>query len=108
MSGPPIARCSGRWLWLVGRTRDQGRPKKNWTRCLADDIRVFEATGGSTDSSPVLFGVEALLSPRAAKKSGDWHREIVNAADRFMTRWHRGEAEERWLRHAAEDAKSSN
>ena len=26
-------------------------------------------------------------------KSGNWHRGILDAADRFMTSWHRGEAE---------------
>ena len=53
------------------------------------------------------FGVETVLWPRAAKKSGKWYyRGVVDAADRFMTRWHKGEAEKSWLRHAAEDAKS--
>ena len=71
----------------------RGRPEKNWAQCLVDDIRVFEATEGSTDSSPLLFGVETVLWPRAAKKGGSWHRGVVDAADRFMTRWHRGEVE---------------
>ena len=62
----------------------RGRPEKNWAQCLADDISVvFEATKGSTNSSPLLFGEEAVLWPRAAKKSGKWHRGIVDAADRF-------------------------
>ena len=34
--------------------------------------------------------------------------EVVDAADRFMTRWHKGEAEKSWLRHATEDAKSGD
>ena len=42
----------------------------------------------------MLFGVETVLWPRAAKKSGNWHRGIVDAADRLMTRWHRGEWKE--------------
>ena len=46
--------------------------------------------------------------PMAGKKSGNWYRGVVDAADRFMTRWHRGEAEKSWLRHAAADAKSSD
>ena len=49
-----------------------------------------------------------MLWPRAAKKSGNWHRGIVDAADRFVTRWHRGEAEKSWQRLTAEDTKSSN
>ena len=49
--------------------------------------------------------------PRAAKlipMSGNLRRGIVEAADRFMTRWHRGEEETSWLCLTAEDAKSSN
>ena len=38
----------------------------------------------------------------------NWHRGIVDAADRFMTRWHRGQAEKSWQRLTAEDTKSSN
>ena len=90
-----------------GVNRGRGRPENNWARCLVDDIRVFEATEGSTDSSPLLFKVETVLWPRAAKKSGNWHRGI-DAAGRFMTRWHRGEAEKSWQHPTAEDAKSSN
>ena len=40
--------------------------------------------------------------------SGNLRRGIVEAADRFMTRWHRGEEETSWLCLTAEDAKSSN
>ena len=40
--------------------------------------------------------------------NGNWHRGVVDAADRFTTRWHRGGAEKSWLRHAAEDAKRRN
>ena len=43
-----------------------GRPEKNWAQCLAD-IRVFKATEWCTDSSPLLFGVQTVLWPRAAK-----------------------------------------
>ena len=52
----------------------RGRPEKNWAQCLVDDFWVFEATEGSTHSSPLLFGVETVLWPTAAKKSGNWHR----------------------------------
>ena len=69
---------------------------------------VFEAIEGSAYSSPLLFRVETVLWKRAAKKVGNWHRGVVDATNRFMTRWHRGEAEESWQRLTAEDAKSSN
>ena len=49
-----------------------------------------------------------MLWPRATKKSGKWYLGFVDAANRFVARWHRGEAEKSWLRHAAEDAKSDD
>ena len=84
------------------------RPENRWALCLADEIRVFQATEGSTASSPLLSRVETVLWPRAAKKSESWHRGVVDAADRFMTTWHRDEAEQSCLHHAAVDAKSSD
>ena len=44
-----------------GENPGPGQPEKNWAQCLADDTRVFQATEGSTDSSPLLFGVETVL-----------------------------------------------
>ena len=46
-----------------------GRSEQNWAQCLAD-IRVFQGTEGSTDSSLLLFGLETVLWPSVAKKSG--------------------------------------
>ena len=46
-----------------------------------------------------------MLGPRAVKKSGKWCRGVVEAADCYMMRWHRGEAMRSWLRHPAQDAK---
>ena len=54
----------------------------------------------------MVFGVETMLWPTAAKKGRKWYRGVVEAAARFMTRWHRDEAESSWLHHATEDAKS--
>ena len=75
---------------------------------LVDDLKVFEATEGSTDSSPLLYGVETVLWPRAAKNSGNRHRGSVDAANRIMTRWRTGEAEKICQRLTAEAAKGSN
>ena len=50
--------------------------------------------------------LETVLWPTAANKGGKWYRGVVEAAECFMTRWHREEAESSWLRHATEDAKS--
>ena len=55
-----------------------------------------------------MFGVETVLWRTTAQKRGQWYRGVVEAADCFMTRWHRDEAERSWLRHAAEDAKSDD
>ena len=54
------------------------------------------STSGSTHSSPLLLGVETALKPGAFQNSGNWHRGIVDAEDRLMTRWHRGDPEKSW------------
>ena len=56
----------------------------------------------------MVFGVETVLWPTAAKKGGKWYRGVVEEAECFMTRWHRDDAESSWLRHAIEDAKSDD
>ena len=91
-----------------GENPGPGRPENNWVQCLGDDLRVFRATAGSTESVPLVFGVETVLWPTAAKKGGKWYRGVVEAAEIFVTRWHRDEAESSWLRHATEDAKSDD
>ena len=79
--------------------------KEPWAQCLVDH-RVFRAAEGSTESVPLVFGVETVLWLTAAKKGGKLYRGVVEAAECFMTRWHRDEAESSWLRHATEDARS--
>ena len=44
----------------------------------------------------------------ALRRVGSWYRGVVEAAECFMTRWHRDEAESSWPRHATEDAKSDD
>ena len=51
----------------VGENPGQGRPENNWAQCLVDDLRVFRATEGSTESVPFVFGVETVILPTAAK-----------------------------------------
>ena len=52
-----------------GEKPGPGRPESNRAQRLVDDIiRVFQATEGSMDSPPLLFEVEMVLWPRAAKK----------------------------------------
>ena len=66
---------------------------------------MFQAAEGPTESSPWLFGVEAVLRLRVAKKSGKWYRE---AADCFMARCLREEAKRSRLHHATEGAKNGD
>ena len=40
-----------------GENPGPGRPEKNWAQCLVDDLRVFRATEGSTESVPLVFRV---------------------------------------------------
>ena len=75
-----------------GENPGPGRPERNWAQCLVDDLRVFLATEGSTESVPLVFDIETVLWPTAAK-GGKWYRGVVEAAESFMTRWHRDEAE---------------
>ena len=63
--------------WLVGRIRDQADQKNNWAQCLVDDLRVFRAAEGSTESVPLVFGIETVLWPTAAKKGGKWYGESL-------------------------------
>ena len=51
---------------------EPGRPENDWAQCLADDLnlKVLQASERSTESSPLLFGIETVSWPRAAKKSG--------------------------------------
>ena len=53
-----------------GENPGPGRPEKNWAQYLVDDLRVFRATEGSTESLPLVFGVGTVLWPTAAKKGG--------------------------------------
>ena len=71
----------------------------NWAQYLVDDLRVFRATQGSTESIPLVFGVQTVLLLTAAKKGGKWYRAVVEAAECFMPRWHRDEAESLSLIH---------
>ena len=49
-----------------------------------------------------------MLWLRVAKKRGKRYGGVFDPAARFMTRWHGGEAEKGWLRHATEEAKSND
>ena len=53
----------------------------------------------------LLFGVKTVSWPRAAKKSGNWRWEIVDASNRIMTRLHRIKEKKSWQHLTAADAK---
>ena len=50
-----------------GENPGPGRPEKKWAEWLADYLRVFRTTEGSTERVPLFFGVETVLWPTAAK-----------------------------------------
>ena len=60
-----------------GENPGQGRPETNWAHCLVDDLRVFRATEISTESVPLVYGVETMLWPTAPKKGGKWYRCLL-------------------------------
>ena len=67
-------------------TPEPGRLEHHWAQYEADDITALQATKGSTDNPPLLLGVKRALWSRAAKRSENWYRKVVDAADRFVTR----------------------
>ena len=44
-----------------GENPGPGRPEKNWAQCLRENLRVFRATEGSTESVPLVFAVDTVL-----------------------------------------------
>lgn len=72
--------------------RNQADQKRIAGAMSSNDVRVFRATEGSTDGSPLRVRVESVVWPRAAKKNGKWYRGFVDAPDGFMARWSMGEA----------------
>lgn len=53
----------------------------------------------------MLFEVETVLWPTAAKKAGKWQRAIVKAVDGCVATWYSADAEPIQMRQAKEDAK---
>ena len=64
-----------------GENPGPGRPKKKWAQCPVDDLGMFRATEGSTESVLSVFVVETVLWPTAAKKDGKWYRGVVEAVE---------------------------
>lgn len=84
-----------------GEGRRPGGQPKSWQKCLAEDLKVFRATEGSTAQVPLVFGVETAVWTVAATKVGKWYRGVLKAAEQFMVRWHKVEAELSRQRHAS-------
>ena len=67
-----IRRATNEWLtrrvmfgtMAGGENPGSGRPEHSWAQCLADDLRVFQAPEGSTESSHLLLGVGTVLWPK--------------------------------------------
>ena len=49
----------------------------------------------------MVFGVETAVWTIAAKKAGKLYRRVLDAAERFMVRWHKDEADMSRKRHAS-------
>jgi hypothetical protein len=84
-----------------GEGRRPGGQPKSWHRCLHDDLKAFESNKGSTEHSKLVFGVRAEEWTIAAKKAGKWYRGVLEAAERFMVKWHENEATLSRIRHAS-------
>ena len=84
-----------------GEGRRPGGQPKSWHRSLLDDLKAFDATKGSTEHSKFVFGVEAEVWTVAAQKAGKWYRGVLEAAERFMAKWHEIEATLSRNRHAS-------
>ena len=69
-----------------GENPGPGRRGNNRAQCVVDDLRVFRDTEGSAESVSVVFGIQKVLWPTAAKKGGKRYRGVVEAVECFMTR----------------------
>ena len=87
---PRVGQCTGRWL--VGRTRDLADSSKTWRSYM----HIRRPWGNSQPPKDQRIRVEIALWSTAAKKSGKWYRGVVEAAERFMVRWHQGGQQEEW------------
>ena len=83
-----------------GENPRSGGQFKTWHRCIVEDLREFRITEGSPEHSPLVFGVETVLWPTAVKEAGKWYRGVLEAAERFMVKWHEDEAQLRRQRRA--------
>ena len=83
-----------------GEGRRPGGQPKSCQRRLLDNFKAFDATKGSTEHSKLVFGVEAEVWTITAKKAGKWYRGVLEAAERFMAKWHENEATLSRNRHA--------
>ena len=80
---------------MFGELAGGEKPEENCLICLKDDLKVFDATHGSTDDAPCVSGVPKLVWSETAKveEGVPWHAGVLKGAERFMTSWHKGEEE---------------
>ena len=76
-----------------GENPRPGGQLKTWHRCIVEKLREFRATEGATEHSPLVFGVVTALWSTAEKNAEKWYRGVLEAAERFMVKWHEDEAQ---------------
>lgn len=73
---------------MAGGDTPRPRRPENRARCLLrDDIDVFRANKGPTETYLLLFGLETMSSRTAVYKGGKGYRGVVETGEYFMTRW---------------------
>ena len=60
---------------------------------IVDSLGEFRVTEGSMDHSPLVFEVETVLWPTTANQAGKWYWNVYEAAEQFMVRCHKDEAQ---------------
>ncbi|CAB1119488.1 unnamed protein product [Ectocarpus sp. CCAP 1310/34] len=78
---------------IIETAGQRGKPEQNWQMCLKDDLKMFEAEHGSTDSEPCFFEVPETTWMEVAKvdRGVPWHTRVLQGAKRFMASWHKKE-----------------
>ena len=71
-------------------------------RCIVDDPRSSELPKDQPNTPPWYLELRQRCGrSTAGKKPGEWYRGILEAAERFMVKWHEVETQLSRQRHAS-------